>query len=115
MATHTSVSVVQRELQRRAWIRLIIVIVLLVIFLVGLVAIVLGGVAYHRFTRSGTPYQTSEIDHFKYGSIGSESASGLPYWVWQALPALFPEKLKGGDFSVFGFLYDTDQQGRKRD
>jgi hypothetical protein len=115
MARGATVTEVQRVEQGRGWIRLIVGILVLVIFLTGLVAIVLGGVVYFRFTRNGTPHQLSEVDHFKYGSIGSEPASGLPYWVWQALPALFPEKFKGGDFSVFGFLYETDPQGRKRD
>jgi hypothetical protein len=115
MATDTSVSVVQRQLQKRGWFRLITAGVLLLIFLVGLVAIVVGGVAYYRFTRSGTPYQASEVDHFKYGSIGSEATSGLPYWVWQTLPTLFPEVFKGSDYSVFGFLYETNAQGNKRD
>jgi mono/diheme cytochrome c family protein len=82
---------------------------------VGLVAIVVGGVAYYRFTRSGTPEFASEVEHFKYGSIGSEPASGLPYYVWQALPALFPEVFNGHDYSVFGFLYETDADGHKRD
>jgi len=115
MAREATVTEVQRVEHGRGWIRLLVGIVLLVILLVGLVSIVLGGIVYFRFTRYGTPYQASEVDHFKYGSIGSEPASGLPYWVWQAMPSLFPEKFKGGDFSVFGFLYETDQQGRRRD
>jgi hypothetical protein len=46
--------------------------------------------------------------------IGSE-VSGLPYAVWKALPDLFPEKFNGKDLSVFGFLYETDTNGNKRD
>jgi len=115
MASDVPVTEVQRVLQRQQWKRLLIGIVLLVIFLVGLVTIVLGGVVYYRFSRNSTPVQTSELEHFKYDSIGSEPDSGLPYWVWRAMPALFPEVFKGGDFSVFGFLYETDAQGRKRD
>jgi hypothetical protein len=53
----------------------------------------------HRFA--------SEEDHFKYGSIGVESANGLPYWIWRALPRVFPEKLPGpGGYRSFGFLYE---------
>ena len=33
------------------------------------------------------------VEHFKYGSIGSEE-NGLPYRVWQALPRLFPEEFQ---------------------
>jgi hypothetical protein len=32
-------------------------------------------------------------DHYKYGSIGSEPAAGIPYWVWQVLPEMFPQYL----------------------
>ncbi len=115
MASDVPVTEVQRVLQRQGWKRALIAIVLLVIFLVGLVTIVLGGIVYVRFTRTGTPVSTSELEHFKYDSIGSEPASGLPYWIWRAMPALFPEVFKGQDFSVFGFLYETDAQGHKRD
>jgi mono/diheme cytochrome c family protein len=115
MANSTSVSVVQQEVLRRSWKRLLVAIILLLIFLIGLVTIVVGGVAYWRFTRSGTPSFASDIDHFKYGSIGSEPTSGLPYWVWRALPGLFPEVFHGSDYSVFGFLYETDERGNKRD
>ncbi len=31
--------------------------------------------------------------HFKYGSIGSDSDGGIPFWVWQVLPEAFPDKL----------------------
>ena len=34
--------------------------------------------------------------HFKYGSIGSEGRSGIPYWVWTVLPEVFPEHLPDG-------------------
>ncbi len=45
--------------------------------------------------------------HFKYGSIGSEPMSGLPYWIWKVLPVMFPEKIPGGDdYRAFGFLYE---------
>jgi len=33
------------------------------------------------------------VDHFKYGSIGSEAYGGLPLGLWEALPAAFPEHL----------------------
>jgi hypothetical protein len=32
-------------------------------------------------------------DHFLYGSIGSDSEGGLPYWIWYVLPEMFPEHL----------------------
>jgi hypothetical protein len=45
-------------------------------------------------------------DHFKYGSIGSEPESGLPYWMWRALPIMFENELGTDGLRVFGFLYE---------
>ncbi len=47
-------------------------------------------------------------DHFKYGSIGSEPESGLPYWMWRALPIMFKNELGPEGLRVFGFLYEPD-------
>jgi hypothetical protein len=47
-------------------------------------------------------------DHFKYGSIGSEPANGIPYWIWKVLPDMFPEKLPmpGKGYAGFGLLQE---------
>ena len=51
-------------------------------------------------------------DHFKHGSTGGERLSGFPYWIWQVLPALFPEYLPGGSYlketpyAPMGFIYE---------
>ena len=49
--------------------------------------------------------------HFKYGSIGSEGRSGIPYWVWAVLPEVFPEHLPEGPgegYQRFGFIFEAD-------
>lgn len=43
--------------------------------------------------RDRTPYFADAVEHFKYGSIGSEARSGIPYLVWRVLPAVFADKL----------------------
>jgi hypothetical protein len=52
------------------------------------------------------------VDHFKYGSIGSEPGRSLlrpvggvlpPYWVFKALPTICRDKLPGG-FASLGFI-----------
>ncbi len=55
-------------------------------------------------------------DHFKYGSLGGERGYkgqvgfGLPYWIWVALPELFPEhlpdKTSGRGYTSFGYIYE---------
>ena len=48
-------------------------------------------------------------DHFKYGSIGSEPANGIPYWIWKALPILFADKLPGKGYPSLGFIQEDGQ------
>ncbi len=53
-------------------------------------------------------------EHFKYGSIGSEPGVSLlqpvggvlpPYWVFRALPAICPDRIRGG-YESFGFTME---------
>jgi len=46
-------------------------------------------------------------DHFKYGSIGSEAANGIPYWIWKAMPELFADKLPGKGYASLGFIQEA--------
>ena len=65
-----------------------------------------------RFYRDDPVTYRAAEDHFKYGSLGGERYSGFPYWVWQVLPALFPEYLPGGKYlpqtpyAPLGFIYE---------
>jgi len=57
-------------------------------------------------------------DQFKYGSTGGERNFGLPYWIWKAMPVVFADKLPkngGAGWEAFGFVYENDEHGRKRD
>jgi len=81
-----------------------------------LVVLLLVALLWRPF-KDGVPvrYQ-DDTEHFKYGSIGSEASSGIPYWAWQALPRLFPEDFAGrSDYKAFGFLYERDKNGRQLD
>jgi hypothetical protein len=56
---------------------------------------------------SDNPVDYADIDdHFKYGSIGSEAANGVPYWIWKVLPAVFPDKLPGEGYQSLGLIYE---------
>lgn len=75
-----------------------------------------GGFFDHPVT-----YQRDD-DHFKYGSLGGERGYqgqvgfGLPYWLWVALPELFPEHLPdhtpGRGFASFGYIYEPGRDPR---
>ena len=55
------------------------------------------------------PPAASPVDHFKYGSVGIESEEGLPYWIWQALPRLFPDLLPNG-YASLGFVWEPGRE-----
>ncbi|MGF1480736.1 MAG: cytochrome c [Cyanophyceae cyanobacterium] len=71
----------------------------------------IAGVAYYGWQgvyrqKPLTVYESPE-EHFKYGSIGTESVSGIPFWIWVVLPRLFPEKLPGpGGYTSLGLTWE---------
>ena len=64
----------------------------------------------------------SDVEHFKYGSTGGERGwykqygFGIPYWVWVALPELFPDLLpdgtEGRGYASFGMVYEDGRDPR---
>jgi mono/diheme cytochrome c family protein len=76
--------------------------------------IFLGLLAFPLALRAAGPEVHPDIvEHFKYGSIGAEERSGIPYWIWLALPRLFPDLLPpkpGKGYERFGFLYEPGKQ-----
>jgi hypothetical protein len=60
---------------------------------------------------SGKPQFDSPEEQFKYGSVGIESEEGIPYWIWQALPRVFADKLpRPGGYSAFGFVWEAGKE-----
>jgi len=85
-------------------------------------AVLLALYGLWRFTRD-EPVVFAEIEeHFKYGSTGGERGYklqpgfGLPYWIWVAMPELFPEHLPDGragrGYLSLGMLYEPDRDPR---
>lgn len=117
MSSEPPVSEVERALhRRRRWRLYPLVIVLVLLLLVGLITTLVGASLLARLARDTTPTFGDPAAHFLHGSIGAEPDSGLPYWVWQALPRLYPDEFNGRlDYRAFGFLYETDENGRQAD
>lgn len=113
-APEIAVTAVEAELRRRRRWSLPFLLLLLVLG-VGAAA-ALGGIAAARsYFSNSTPRFEDPLEHFKYGSIGAETKSGIPYKVWMTLPKLFPDEFAGrADYSAFGFLYETEN-GKQRD
>jgi len=67
----------------------------------------LGYVAYQKLLAREIPIYAADDEHFKYGSIGNDGETGLPYAIWVVLPKLFPEHLPGpGGYASLGFRWE---------
>src|SRR5438552_6406641 len=72
----------------------------------------LGIVGWYKFFREEPQVglDTPELQ-FKYGSLGSESERGIPYYVWLVLPRIFPDKMPGpGGYRSFGFAWEPGRE-----
>jgi hypothetical protein len=79
------------------------------------ILVVVGAAAayglWYDLLRAEPDYQGSTPeDHFKHGAIGLSTESRLPYYIWQVLPTMFPEKLpRPGGWASFGFVFEPGQ------
>jgi len=50
-------------------------------------------------------------DNFLYGSVGGERDAGIPYWMWLALPRMFPEYMPGnGGYLSVGLSWEEGKE-----
>lgn len=89
---------VERVVTRNRWILGLVVLLLILAALYYLIFVNQYVVAYR-----------DDEDHFKYGSIGSEPANGLPILVFKALPVMFPDGSELTGYRRFGLLYESEQ------
>lgn len=48
---------------------------------------------------------------YLYGSVGAERAAGIPYWIWLALPRIFPEYLHyPGGYAALGMSWEESRE-----
>jgi hypothetical protein len=116
MIREEPVTVVEESLHRKWRLLTPVYILLGLIVLIGIAGAILGVILLWQLTQNRTPHYPDIVEEFKYGSIGAEPNSGVPYRIWRALPTLFPEDFGGRkDYSAFGFLYENDANGAQRD
>ena len=69
-----------------------------------------------RLTRDEPVDYADDAAHFKYGSTGGDRLTGIPYWLWVALPEVFPEylpdKKPGHGYASFGMVYEAGKDPR---
>lgn len=75
-----------------------------VVAVVALLAIV-GWYKLYRVVAAAE--YASDEDNFKYGSIGTEDQSGLPFYMWKVLPRVCPDLLPGpGGYASLGMIFE---------
>lgn len=96
------------------------------IFAIGVVVllgVVIGGTYLTVRLTDDWPVTYDDIaEHYKYGSTGGERGFknqfgfGFPYWIWVALPELFPDYLpdrqRGRGYAAFGMIYEDGKDPR---
>jgi hypothetical protein len=95
---------VERELRRRILRRRI----LAAILFLALVAFL-----SYRYSPNRPVTYSHILEHFKYGSIGSDIENGFPLRLLKVLPRMFPEYLPEGaprDYTAFGFLLEPGRE-----
>jgi mono/diheme cytochrome c family protein len=76
---------------------------------VVVVLVVVGAVVLNFAQRNAPEVHAEILDHFKYGSIGSEATAGVPYDLFLVLPTVFPDLLppgRGKGWERVGFMYE---------
>jgi hypothetical protein len=85
-------------------------ILIVAVLIVG--AVVGIGAWYKMFRETPQPrwITADRRDNFLYGSAGAED-SGIPYWIWLALPRIFPEYMPGpGGYASLGFSWEESRE-----
>ncbi len=54
---------------------------------------------------------SNQRDFYFYGSVGDDKNAGLPYWMWLAMPRLFPEHMPGpGGYAALGMSWEEGRE-----
>jgi hypothetical protein len=83
-----------------------------IVAVVVVVAAVGGFAMWYYLLRAQPDYEgATPEEHFKHGAIGLSTENRLPYYIWQVLPTMFPEKLpRPGGWASFGFIFEPGQE-----
>jgi hypothetical protein len=84
--------------------------------LIALAVVVVAGSFFnwwllHRVVQQPKSIVETPRDRYFYGSVGAGEAEGLPYWVWLALPRMFPEYLPAtGGYAALGLSWEEGRE-----
>jgi hypothetical protein len=82
-------------------------------FVVLLIFGIIGGAVVWAkvFRVVHSPPIASDEEWFKHGSLGGEAKTGIPYWIWAAMPRIFPDLMPGpGGYASFGLVWEPGSE-----
>jgi mono/diheme cytochrome c family protein len=82
---------------------------LMIAAFVVVVVVAVGAFVLNFAQRNEPEVHAGILDHFKYGSIGSEATAGVPYDIFLVLPTVFPDLLppgQGKGWERVGLIYE---------
>jgi len=85
------------------------------VFLIAALVIVIVSISAWSNLRREMPQPAwitaDQRDNFLYGSVGAERDAGIPYWIWLALPRMFPEYMPGnGGYVSLGMSWEEGKE-----
>lgn len=84
---------------------------LIVVVVLALLTGTLGWFNFFRVVAQPAWITGDQRDSYFYGSVGSAKAAGLPYWIWLAMPRLFPEHMPGpGGYAALGMSWEEGKE-----
>jgi hypothetical protein len=85
--------------------------ILVAVVLLATLSGVLAWSEFYRVVDQPASIKSDPRDNYFYGSVGSGRASGLPYWIWLAIPRLFPEYMPGpGGYAALGMSWEEGKE-----
>src|SRR5256885_2296157 len=80
-----------------------------------MVLAIFASIIWYKLVRREVPQPgwitATERDNFLYGSVGAERDAGIPYWIWLALPRMFPEYMRGnGGYISLGLSWEEGKE-----
>jgi hypothetical protein len=74
---------------------------------VVLIAIIMVWYRLYHISAQPTSATKDPQARYFYGSVGAGETAGIPYWVWLAMPRIFPEEMKvPGGYAALGMAWE---------
>ena len=85
-----------------------------VVAVLVVLAVLIGITIWYKFYRVVSQpawISADQRDTYLYGSVDADQVSGVPYWIWLALPRMFPEYMPApGGYAALGLSWEEGRE-----